>query len=114
MPRYDDTYIKRPGEELEYTPKMVEELEKCSKDFYHFLNYVKILHPDEGRIPFVPRDYQKKLIDLILNENKVICATSRQVGKCVHEDSMITVRNKKTGKIEKVHIGDFFEKIKLK
>lgn len=79
--KYDDNFVKKPGEELEYTQEMVDDLERCSTDFYHFLRHVKILHPDEGRITFVPRGYQLNFLDLVLENRFVIGNWSRQSGK---------------------------------
>jgi hypothetical protein len=43
----------------------------------------------------------------------IIYAGEQNVGKCHVYDTLINVRNKKTGKILQVKIGDFFNKIKI-
>ena len=35
----------------------------------------------------------------------------RQSGKCVHKDTMITLRSKETGEILEISIGDFYKMI---
>ena len=74
-------FVKRPNLELEYTSDQIEEVIKCKQDFFYFCNYVKIVHPDEGRIEFIPRDYQIELTNLILNNNRVVGKWPRQSGK---------------------------------
>jgi hypothetical protein len=38
--------------------------------------------------------------------------SSRQAGKCFCGDTKVTIRNKKTGKIEEISVIDFYERIK--
>lgn len=80
MPRFND-YIKKPNQELEYTPELISELEKCSKDFFYFCKYVQVKHPDYGRIQFEPRWYQGEFLEKILNRRYFVGLLSRQVGK---------------------------------
>lgn len=74
-------YIKRPYEEYSFTVEEGKELNACRKDFYAFLKHVKIIHPDYGRIPFEPYQYQKDIFELILNNRFVITMVARQSGK---------------------------------
>jgi len=75
--------IKNVGQEVEYTPDQIKELIKCSKDILHFLKYVKIIHPDRGRVTFEPWDYQKELFELIDNNRFVVALVARQQGKSI-------------------------------
>ena len=50
MPIKYDQYVKRPREELEYTPEQIEELVECSETCRYFTKYVKIIHPDRGEV----------------------------------------------------------------
>jgi hypothetical protein len=110
--RYDDSRVKRPHAEHEYTDEQILELEKCSNDVYEFIKHVKIVSIDKGEIPFEPYVYQKRLLDVIL-DNRFVCSLQfRQSGKCVHPNTTIVIRNKHTGKIEDISIGDFFNKVK--
>lgn len=42
----------------------------------------------------------------------VVYAGEQNIGKCAHYDTLINIRNKKTGKMQKIKIGDFFKLIK--
>jgi hypothetical protein len=42
----------------------------------------------------------------------IIYAGEANVGKCSHYDTLINVRNKKTGKVMKIKVGEFFKTIK--
>lgn len=110
--RYDDERIKRPHTEHEYNNEQILALEACSKDIYEFIKFVKIIDANGREILFEPRDYQRKMIDIILNNNEICGLWPRQCGKCVSSKTLIKIRNKKTGKIESVVIKDFFNKIK--
>jgi hypothetical protein len=110
--RYDDSRVKRPHAEHEYTDEQILELEKCSNDVYEFIKHVKIVSIDEGEMPYEPYVYQRKLIDALTNERYIISLQSRQSGKCVHPNTTIVIRNKHTGKTEDISIGDFFNKVK--
>lgn len=80
--KYDDIYIKRPQEELEYTPEQINELIKCKDDILYFVRkYVKIVTLDEGIIPFEPRDYQLECIESLQENRFTIGLWSRQSGK---------------------------------
>jgi hypothetical protein len=78
--RYDD-FVKRPLQEYSYSPEEVVELSKCSQDIWQFLKYIKIVHPDRGRINFEPYPYQKKILRILQDERFVIGLWSRQSGK---------------------------------
>lgn len=73
--------IKKPLQEYEYTIDEIRDLKRCSEDIWYFLRYVIIVHPDKGRIPFEPYDYQRKLIETILNNRFCVFLLSRQSGK---------------------------------
>lgn len=75
--------IKHVGQEISYTPEQVKELIACSKDIFHFLKYVKIIHPDRGRVTFIPWDYQTELFQLINDNRFVIALIARQQGKSI-------------------------------
>ena len=110
--RYDDEQVKRPNVEHEYTPEQILELQRCSEDIWYFMKYVKIVNLDLGEIPFEPYKYQKDLIQKFHDYRFNVGLCSRQSGKCLHASSLITIRNKNTGKTEDITIKDFFEKIR--
>ena len=83
----DDTYLgnnllKGLGVKHNFTKEEIEEYIRCANDPIYFLeSYVKIVHVDEGLVPFKMYDFQKKLVDAITENRNVIVKTGRQVGK---------------------------------
>ena len=55
---------------------------------------------------------QAEMIRAMANEQRVICLSCRQSGKCSSSDTMISIKNKKLGKIEEISIGEFFKRFK--
>ena len=110
MPIRFDKFVKSPLDVFEYTPEHIKELDKCSKDFWHFIEYVKIVHPDRGRIKFEPYPFQKTILGEIKDSKYVILNLCRQCGKCSEYNTKVTIRNKKTGKIEEISIGELYNK----
>jgi hypothetical protein len=106
--RYGNS-IKRPDEQIEYTPEMISKLNDCQDDIWNFLEHIKIIHPDRGIIQFEPYDFQKKILKNLQNNRFNVILASRQSGKCLSYYTTISVRNKKTGEIKDVFIGDLFK-----
>lgn len=79
--KYDNRYVKRPREELEYNEEQIKELFECWKDILHFIRYVKIINPDRGEIFFDPYDYQLELLDKFQKHRFNVALCSRQSGK---------------------------------
>ena len=76
--------LKNIGHEHEFTQEQLKEYIKCSKDPIYFIeNYVQIITLDRGLQPFKLYECQKKKVDLILNNRKVILMEGRQQGKTV-------------------------------
>jgi len=74
--------LKRSGEEIEFTPDMLKEYVKCSKDPIYFAeNYIKIVHVDKGLVNLDMYDYQKEITEKITNSRRVAVLTARQSGK---------------------------------
>ncbi len=74
--------IKRANSDSEYTPNDIIELKRCMADpFYFMSNYVKVVHPTEGPVPFKLYDYQVRMVDAVHNNKDVIILASRQLGK---------------------------------
>lgn len=74
--------LKRAGTPVEWTPDMVQEYIKCSRDPIYFAEkYIKIVHVDHGLIPIKLYDYQKEIIEKITDNRRVAVVTSRQAGK---------------------------------
>ena len=74
--------LKKSDVQHKFTKKEIEEYIKCRDDIIYFLEtHVKIVHVDEGLIPFDLYPFQKDLIKTISDNRNVIVKTGRQVGK---------------------------------
>jgi len=77
-----NTLLKKAAVQHNYTKKEIEEYIRCRDDIIYFLeNHAKIVHVDEGLIPFSLYPFQKDLINTITDNRNVIVKTGRQVGK---------------------------------
>lgn len=105
-------FVKKPNEEIEYTHEMIMELQRSINDPIYFIkNYVKIQHPTKGAIKFDMYDYQEEAIRVMHENDYAILLQPRQTGKCVCADTKIRIRNKNTGEIKEVEIGDLYEEV---
>ena len=74
--------LKKSNVKLHFTKEQIEEYIKCSNDPQHFIvNYCYIETLDHGLVKFNLYDCQKKKIDTIHNNRKVIVMEGRQQGK---------------------------------
>ena len=74
--------LKRTNEAISWTPDMVSEYVKCSKDPVYFIEtYMKIINVDKGLINFKLYPYQKDIINSFANNRFNIITTARQAGK---------------------------------
>ena len=74
--------LKNVGQNVEWTEESLQEYVKCKDDPEHFIrNYVKIIHVDQGLVPFEMYDYQKDMIHKFNDNRFVICKMPRQTGK---------------------------------
>lgn len=105
--------LKKPGVQIEWTPERLAEIAKCAKDPIYFAEqYIKIVTTDHGLVPIKLYDYQKDIANSITTGRTVVAVTSRQAGKCIHRDTKIKLRNKRTGEINEISIGSFYENLK--
>lgn len=108
------------GQKYQYTKHEVDEFVKCAQDIHYFIeNYMKIVHVDHGLIPFKTWPFQKKLIDLMVNERFVISRWPRQSGKCNLASTNIqiklptdTEKNELNTDSKSITIGELFENAK--
>lgn len=108
--------LRAANEEIRMSKKRLQEYIRCKEDILYFAeNYFKITTIDDGKITIPLRRYQKKMLKAFHQPTKdrkhVVCTASRQSGKCVCSDTNIKIKNKKTGEIEKIQIGDFFDMV---
>lgn len=86
--------VKRAHVVETFTAEQLQEIDRCMYGYYdpslkrrlsgpvYFArNYVRIQHPRLGDLPFEMFPYQERMIDMYLNNNKVVVLASRQVGK---------------------------------
>jgi len=77
-----NTLLKRSNQVIEWTPDLVEEYIKCSKDPIYFTEtYMKIINIDKGLVSFKLYDYQKEMINSFADHRFNVVATARQAGK---------------------------------
>lgn len=111
--------IKKPGEiedisrdEFEFR---IKEIAKCKRDIVYFAeNYFRVINLDKGLHIIKLYDVQKDFLRFLVDNNKVICCSGRQQGKCVFRNTKIKIRNKKTGEIKEISIENFFDLIQKK
>ena len=75
-------HLKKTGTPIEWTPELIQEYYKCSKDPVYFAKkYIKIVHVDKGLVPFDMYPYQEEIVDKINRSRRVAVLTARQSGK---------------------------------
>ena len=105
--------LKRSGVQLDFTKDQVEEFIKCKNDITYFANnYMKIVHVDHGLIQMKFFGYQEEVIKIFDSNRWTALLQCRQSGKCVEDKTIINIRNKSTGKIQKIEIGELYEQQK--
>jgi hypothetical protein len=78
----DVNLVKKGYSKDKYSKKKIEELMKCMEDPIYFCeNFVMVQHPSKGRMPFVPYEYQRRLISTYANNRFSIALLPRQTGK---------------------------------
>jgi hypothetical protein len=108
-------HLKKISTPIEWTPELFEEYAKCAKDPVYFAKkYIKIVHVDKGLVPFEMYPYQEEIVQKSLENRRTIVLTARQSGKCFINNTVIKLRNKKTGEVIEISIGEFYELYKKK
>lgn len=102
--------LKKVRKQLPWSQEQFEEYVKCAEDPVYFSErYIKIVHVDHGFIPIQLYDYQKEIIQKVNDNRRTIVVTSRQAGKCVSINTPIKLRNKTTGEVVEITMGEFYE-----
>ena len=109
--------LRSEAEEIEYTEEQMDELIRCKLDIIYFAEkYFKIVHIDKGEHVIDLYPFQKSMLKAFVEPNpdkRHLCVlASRQIGKCVSQDTKIKLRNKNTGEIMEVSIGDFYDRVR--
>lgn len=106
-------YIRKANQSIQLTLEQTLEMARLMKrptGVRRFIHYVEINTAD-GPLNFgkIIKDFQFDMIDLFQNSERSILLASRQMSKCVVGESMITVRNDKTGEEMELSIEEFHE-----
>lgn len=105
--------LKKANTEVGLTEEQIVELGRCAIDPVYFArNYVKIVTLDHGLQPFKMYPFQEKMIQAFQDNRFNIVLCCRQSGKCFNVNTIIKIRNKKTGLVQEITIGEFYDKIK--
>ena len=97
-----------PEDYMKYTSELI----KCANDIDYFANtYYTIISLAKGKMIIETYPRQSELLQAMVDQNRLVVLASRQTGKCSTYNTNITVRNKKTGEITEMTIGDFYESI---
>jgi|TARA_R100000479_G_scaffold176116_3_gene129147 hypothetical protein len=87
MTKNKQNYMNNPnlptvGAEFEYTPKMVKEIQKSTKNILHFAeNYFHIVSLDEGKQKIKLHYCQKRVLRKMRDHRFFVLLASRQIGK---------------------------------
>ena len=101
--------LKAIGVNLQYTKEQIEEYIKCKEDPIYFIKkYIKIISLDKGLINFELFDYQINFIKAVHENRRVIGMFPRQMGKCLSLNTKVKLKQKSTGKVVEVTLGEFY------
>lgn len=76
-----------PETNFDWTPEMVEDLERARKSILHFSRFFYIVNLDEGKQPIKLYTYQKRILKALVDNRFNVVLASRQIGKT----SMLTI-----------------------
>ena len=76
--------LKSIGHQHQFTQEEIQEILACQRDPVYFIeNYCHIVSLDKGLVKFKLYDCQKKKVEVILNNRKVVLMEGRQQGKTI-------------------------------
>lgn len=102
--------LKKPYADIPWSKKMIMEYKKCKENIFYFLdNYAKIQTLDHGIVQLKTYDFQRKMIQNLVDNRFNIFKLSRQASKCVSINSIVKLKNKKTNEIIEMTMGEFYE-----
>ena len=70
-----------PETEFQWTPEMIEDLERARKSILHFSRFFYIVSLDEGKQPIKLYPYQKRILKALVENRFNVVLASRQIGK---------------------------------
>ena len=81
------------GVQFNWTPEMVDDLDKCRKSILQFSKHFTIVNLDKGKIKIDLRDYQKRILKSLSKHRMVAVLASRQCGKALDLNTPIKTPN---------------------
>lgn len=95
--------------------RRIIEISKCKKDPVYFANnYYTIISPSKGKHIIETYPKQDSMLKTFIDNKRVICCSSRQIGKCVSFFTWITIKHKiYDWMIIPVPIGLFYYSVKI-
>jgi hypothetical protein len=103
-------HIPVAGAQYEFTADMVEELRKCKEDITYFAeNFFYIVSLDRGKEKIRLYEAQRRVLRSFVEHRSVSVCSSRQIGKCLNDNTLHKVRDKNTGEIKELTIKELFE-----
>jgi len=104
--------LRGDHEKVEYTKQMQSELIRCMADIIYFAeHYCHIVTIDHGKQLIKLWEFQKRMLKAYLkppkNKRNLVVLAPRQCGKCCTKDTMIKIRNKKTGDVKEITLEEF-------
>ena len=70
-----------PETNFQWSPEMVEDLERARKSILHFSRFFYIVNLDEGKQPIKLYNYQKRILKALVDHRFNVVLASRQIGK---------------------------------
>lgn len=109
-----NTFIKDPYTKTHFaTEKNLQDFVACcdpDTGYKYFMNnFFYIQHPTRGSMLYKPWDYQEELAENYHTQRFSVNLLSRQLGKCFTGETLITVRNNKTGDVYDIPAESFYE-----
>ena len=108
-----DKKLPKENAQFNFTPAMVKELKKCRDNIVHFAeNHFTIVNLDRGKETIELYPAQKRVLKSLQNDRFVVLLSSRQAGKCLKDDTIVRIRDKKTLESKNITVGEFYSSIK--
>ena len=85
--------LPAPETNFDWTPEMVEDLERARKSILHFSRFFYIVNLDEGKQPIKLYTYQKRILKSLVDNRFNVVLASRQIGKALALDTPIPTPN---------------------
>lgn len=90
----DNPFLPSKNTVIAYTEDMVKEIARCKKDIIYFAqNYFTIVNLDRGKEIVKLYQVQKKILKQMVDNNRVVIVSSRQMGKALGLDTPIPTPN---------------------